>query len=65
MNRIYPKFRPILPLAADFLLVAAAYLLAHALRFEGNPPPQEWDNIWRTLPFVIPLKLAWFHVFGL
>lgn len=65
MTRIYSKFHPVLPVAADFLLVAAAYLLSHALRFEGNPPPQEWDNIRRTLPFVIPLKLAWFHVFGL
>ena len=50
---------------ADALLVAASYLLAYGLRFEGAIPPEEWDNISQTLPWIIPAKIGVFYFFNL
>jgi len=52
-------------LLVDGLLVALAYLSAHALRFEGEIPPQQWDNIEKTLPFILAVKLSAFYYFNL
>ena len=65
MKTIYPRLRPFLPPAADLLLITAAYLLAYALRFEGDLPPLEWANVGKTLPWVIPVKMACFLFFRL
>ncbi len=50
---------------ADSLLVAASYLSAYGLRFEGAIPPEEWDNIKSTLPWIIPVKIGVFFFFNL
>lgn len=60
MDRFHLKLRPFLAPLADLLLVTAAYLLAYALRFEGDLPPLEWANIGKTLPWVVPVKMAFF-----
>ncbi|NPV05199.1 MAG: polysaccharide biosynthesis protein [Syntrophaceae bacterium] len=49
----------------DALLVAVAYLSAYALRFEGDIPPWQWENIEKTLPHLLVVKLVAFHFFGL
>ena len=49
----------------DALLVALAYLLAHALRFEGEIPLWQWDNIEKTLPFILVAKPFAFYYFNL
>ena len=49
----------------DALLVAGAHLSAYALRFEGDIPPWQWENLERTLPFLLAVKLAAFYAFGL
>jgi|WetSurMetagenome_2_1015567.scaffolds.fasta_scaffold00078_34 FlaA1/EpsC-like NDP-sugar epimerase len=49
----------------DALLVTAAYILAYWLRFDGGIPPEEWINIERTLPLIIPTKLVLFFFFNL
>jgi FlaA1/EpsC-like NDP-sugar epimerase len=49
----------------DICLVAAAYLLAYLLRFEGRIPLQEWKTIRSTLPYILPFKLVIFYLFGL
>jgi len=50
---------------ADALLVAASYLSAYGLRFGGAIPPEEWDNIESTLPWIIPVKIGVFFFFNL
>jgi FlaA1/EpsC-like NDP-sugar epimerase len=49
----------------DALLVTGAYLLAYWLRFEEGIPAEEWINIERTLPLIIPVKLVAFFFFNL
>ncbi|HTP04400.1 MAG TPA: nucleoside-diphosphate sugar epimerase/dehydratase [Nitrospirota bacterium] len=49
----------------DALLVAAAYILAYWLRFDGDVSPEEWINIERTLPIIIPTKIVLFFSFNL
>jgi FlaA1/EpsC-like NDP-sugar epimerase len=49
----------------DAFIVAAVYVFAYYLRFEGNIMPEEWQHIKRTLPFIIPIKLVCFFIFNL
>ena len=52
-------------LFSDICLVAAAYLLAYLLRFEGKIPSEEWEVVRSTLPYIVPIKLLIFYFFGL
>lgn len=52
-------------LFADAVLVALAYSLAYLVRFEGNIPLQNMEQLKAALPFVVPLKLICFFIFGL
>jgi FlaA1/EpsC-like NDP-sugar epimerase len=52
-------------LFSDICLVAAAYLLAYLLRFEGKIPLQEWETVRSTLPYIVAFKLFSFYFFGL
>ena len=65
MKRMFrnPNFYAML--IVDGLLVVMTYLSAHALRFEGEIPPQQWDNIEKTLPFILAVKLSAFYYFNL
>jgi len=49
----------------DAFLVGTAYALAFLLRFEGQVPPREWMHFRNTLPYIVPLKLILFALFGL
>ena len=49
----------------DALLVAVSYIVAYELRFDGAVPPEEWINIDRTLPIIIPTKIVLFFAFNL
>ena len=51
--------------AVDALLVAASYVLAYLLRYEGALPLYEWERISKALPYIIPIKLVCFSLFGL
>ncbi|MDO9530223.1 MAG: nucleoside-diphosphate sugar epimerase/dehydratase [Syntrophales bacterium] len=52
-------------LLLDAVLVTIAYFFAYLLRFEGQLPVAHWAQIKGTLPFIIPLKLICFFIFGL
>lgn len=52
-------------LFADAVLVTLAYGLAYLVRFEGNIPLQNLAHLKAGLPFVVPLKLVCFFIFGL
>jgi FlaA1/EpsC-like NDP-sugar epimerase len=54
-----------LMLLMDAVLVAAAYVGAHWLRFEGNISPFDWVRIQKDFLYLIPFKLACFYVLGL
>lgn len=49
----------------DAILVTAAFVLAYLLRFDGHISPSQWISIKNNLPFLIPLKLLCFFMFGL
>jgi FlaA1/EpsC-like NDP-sugar epimerase len=55
----------LLQLAADATLVAAAYWLAFALRFDQGIPDRYSDLLWQTIAFVTVGKVAIFAAFGL
>ncbi|MBU2549831.1 MAG: polysaccharide biosynthesis protein [Proteobacteria bacterium] len=50
---------------ADAFLVAACYFVSFMIRFEFSPPGYEWENLWRILPWVIPVKMTAFVFFRL
>jgi FlaA1/EpsC-like NDP-sugar epimerase len=52
-------------LGVDGGLIAAAYLLAHIFRFEGDIPPETWINIKKSFPFILCFKLLIFNYYGL
>ena len=54
-----------LMLLLDAALVAAAYIAAHELRFEGDISAADWARIRLALPWLVPFKLACFFVLGL
>jgi FlaA1/EpsC-like NDP-sugar epimerase len=56
--------RPVV-LALHLLLLPLGYYAAYALRFDFRVPPEYTQLFWRTLPFVVALRLACFAVFGL
>jgi FlaA1/EpsC-like NDP-sugar epimerase len=56
--------RPVV-LALHLLLLPLGYYAAYALRFDFRVPPEYTQLFWRTLPFVVVLRLACFAVFGL
>jgi FlaA1/EpsC-like NDP-sugar epimerase len=55
----------LLQLAADAALVATAYWLAFALRFDQGIPDRYSDLLWQTIAFVTVGKVAIFAAFGL
>ena len=55
----------LLQLIADAVLVAAAYWLAFALRFDQGIPDRYSDLLWQTIAFVTVGKVAIFAAFGL
>jgi len=52
-------------LFADAVVVALAYSLGYLVRFEGDIPLQNLAHFKAALPFVVPLKLICFFIFGL
>lgn len=56
--------RPIV-LALHLLLIPLAYYGAFALRFDFRPPQVYVDLFWRTVPYLVVLRLACFALFGL
>jgi FlaA1/EpsC-like NDP-sugar epimerase len=55
----------LLQLAVDASLVALAYWLAFALRFDQGVPDRYSDLLWQTIAFVVVGKVAIFAAFGL
>ena len=65
LERILRLRRPMIVLA-HAILVALAYWLAFALRFEFRLLPGELSQWSRTLPFVLVVRLLvfqWFHLY--
>ena len=58
--------RPLSILLAHAVLVALAYWLAFVLQFEFRLSPDEWSKCFRTLPFILVVRLLvfqWFHLY--
>lgn len=56
--------RPIV-LALHLLLIPVGYYAAFSLRFDFRPPQPYVDLFWRTVPYLVALRLACFALFGL
>ena len=52
-------------LVVDAVLVAAAYILAFHFRFDADLPARYDRLLWHTLPWVVPICLAIYAIFGL
>ena len=57
--------RRLLEAVVDFILICACYVVAHALRFEGNLTLYLEVLILRSLPWVIGVKMVCFFACGL
>ena len=52
-------------LLIDAALVAASYVCAYLLRYDGQLPDYEWQRIINILPYLVAMKLLCFSLFGL
>jgi len=52
-------------LFADAVFIALSYSLAYLIRFEGSITLKDMEQIKAALPYVVPLKLICFFMFGL
>lgn len=57
--------RRIFEVLLDTVLICLAYVSAFSLRFEGDIPAQHSAMLVRSLPVILPMKLAIFASFGL
>jgi len=64
MRNIIRSKNTYLMLFMDAILVTAAYIMAHWLRFEGSISPSDWVKMRHALPYLVPLKLACFSRSG-
>ena len=64
LSRLRPHRRA-LSVAGHLALVSFAYFTAYALRFDFAIPPEQLRNYAETLPYLLVLRLALFHRFGL
>jgi FlaA1/EpsC-like NDP-sugar epimerase len=60
-----PGLRTALAIAHDVLAAAMAWTLAYALRFNFELPEKYIEQLFATLPWVVPLQAAVFLAFGL
>jgi FlaA1/EpsC-like NDP-sugar epimerase len=56
--------RPVV-LLLHLLLVPLGYYMAFALRFDFRPPDRHIELFWRTVPYLMVLRMASFAIFGL
>jgi FlaA1/EpsC-like NDP-sugar epimerase len=56
--------RPVV-LTLHLLLVPLGYYMAFALRFDFRPSERHIDLFWRTVPYLMVLRMASFAIFGL
>jgi FlaA1/EpsC-like NDP-sugar epimerase len=59
------KYRRILIIAVQAILIPISYCLAFLLRFDFYLPPQQIDNILKTAPILIVARLFFFYYFDL
>jgi UDP-GlcNAc:undecaprenyl-phosphate/decaprenyl-phosphate GlcNAc-1-phosphate transferase len=59
------RYRAVLLLLLDLVLVVAGYYIAYLIRFEGHIPPHQMTNLAQTLPIFLVLRLGCFSAFGL
>ena len=68
LNEVLSRLRPYrrsLSIAGHVALVSFAYLIAYALRFDFRIPPEQLRRYGETLPYLLLLRIALFHRFGL
>ena len=64
LSRLRPSRRFVI-IAGHLALVSFAYFTAYALRFDLQIPPEQLRRYAATLPYLLVLRLALFHRFGL
>ena len=62
---LFLRLRRYIVLALHLLLIPLGYYAAFALRFDFRTPPPYEALFWRTVPYLLALRLACFALFGL
>lgn len=65
LARLRPSHRRLLIVVGHLGLVAVAYLTAFALRFDFQIPPEQFNRYAASLPYLLAIRVALFHRFGL
>jgi len=65
MNKLIQNKHFYYMLLIDAALVAASYICAYLLRYDGQLPDFEWQQIIHILPYLVVMKLICFSLFGL
>lgn len=65
MNQQFKNLHFYYMIIGDAVLFAFAHIIAYLVRFEFGPVPAEILNCMIVLPWLVPLKLAVFFLFGL
>ncbi len=60
-----PRWKAVVGLLVDVLLVGAAYVLAHYLRFESGLTAVQEEQLLKALPLVVAAKVVVFYAMGL
>jgi FlaA1/EpsC-like NDP-sugar epimerase len=64
MTKFPVQFYHVAKISIDAMILAFAYAAAWIIRYEGAMGEQPQRVLWATLPFVVLIKLAILHVFG-
>ncbi|HTI05324.1 MAG TPA: nucleoside-diphosphate sugar epimerase/dehydratase [Gemmatimonadales bacterium] len=59
------RYRRPISIVGHLALVSFAYLLAYALRFDFRIPSEQLRRYFETLPYLLVIRLALFHRYGL
>jgi FlaA1/EpsC-like NDP-sugar epimerase len=62
---LFVRLRRPIVLALHLLLIPLGYYAAFSLRFDFRPPQPYMELFWRTVPYLVALRLACFALFGL
>jgi len=64
LSRLRP-YRRALSIIGHLALVTIAYFTAYALRFDFQVPAEQLRRFAETLPYLLVVRVAFFHRFGL
>ncbi|HEX5726462.1 MAG TPA: nucleoside-diphosphate sugar epimerase/dehydratase, partial [Longimicrobiaceae bacterium] len=65
LSTYFVRYRRVLIVLFHLVLIPAGYWTAFALRFDFDPPAHAQDLFWKSVGFVVGLRMLCFAIFGL